>query len=211
MKFVFSTLKSSIPLAMLIVLFSCGNDPLDIDISEIQVDLNVKRFDQDLFELKDNMTPQKIEELSTNYGDFLNDFTNNIINIGNINTPESQYHLNAFINDPYIADIKSETANFYSDFSPYKKDLESAFKHYKYYFPKRKVPEIVTYISGYNYAIVTDDTYLGIGLDMFLGNKHEAYAKLGLPQYKTNYMDKENLVPGAVLGWISTEFDSPQT
>lgn len=45
---------------------------------------------------------------------------------------------------------------------------------------------------------------------MFLGSKHEAYTRLGLPAYKSDFMNKENLVPGAVLGWVSTEFEAPK-
>ncbi|MFB0926406.1 MAG: hypothetical protein QMB65_14170, partial [Vicingaceae bacterium] len=42
---------------------------------------------------------------------------------------------------------------------------------------------------------------------MFLGKDYAAYKQLGLPQYKTAFMSKEGLVAGAMLGWISTEFE----
>ena len=42
---------------------------------------------------------------------------------------------------------------------------------------------------------------------MFLGKDYPAYKQLGLPQYKTAFMGKESLVAGAMLGWISTEFE----
>ena len=211
MKFNFSTLKHLITLVLFTTLFSCGNNPLDIDVSNEKVDLKIKRFDQDLFSYKTDIADPQIEELKKEYGVFLSDFTINIINIGNIESPQSQYHLNAFVNDSYIKEIKTQTDKLFKDFTPYQTELENAFKHYQHYFPKKNIPQIITYISGYNYAVVTDDNYLGIGLDMFLGAKHDAYAKLGLPKYKSDFMAKENLVSSAMLGWVSTEFELNET
>ncbi|MCB0401587.1 MAG: gliding motility lipoprotein GldB [Flavobacteriales bacterium] len=189
------------------LLFSCDDNPLDIDVSQVQVDLKVQRFDQDLFTTGTAISPESAKQLQENYGTFFQDFTMNIINIGDIRSPEAQYHLNAFVNDQYILEIKSKSDALYRDFTPYTNQLTDAFKHYKHYFPKRKTPKIITYISGYNYAIVTDEQYLGIGLDMFLGAKHDAYAKLGLPKYKSDFMTPDYLVSGAMLGWVSTEFE----
>lgn len=211
MKFNFSTLKSLITFVVFFMFLSCGNNPLDIDVSNVKIDLKVKRFDNDLFEAKQPFNETSLKGLNDNYGEFFNSFTNNIISIGNIKSEEAQYHLNAFVNDPYIKEIKEKSSQLYGDFSTYKVELEDAFKHYKHYFPKKSIPEIITYISGYNYAIVTGDDYLGIGLDMFLGAKHDAYQKLGLPQYKTDFMSKEYMVAGAVLGWVTTEFEQPES
>lgn len=211
MKFNFSTLKSLITFIIITVLASCSNNPLEIDVNDVAVNLKIKRFDQDLFKAKTPFTSENTQGLSNNYGEFFNSFTNNIISIGNIQTEQAQYHLNAFVNDTYIKEIKTKSDQLYSDFSIYESELENAFKHYKYYFPSKNIPEIITYISGYNYAIVTDDNYLGIGLDMFLGANHEAYKKLGLPKYKTDFMSKDYLTAGAILGWITTEFEQPES
>ncbi len=189
------------------IILSCGNDPFDVDVANIKVDLKVMRLDQDLFNIKTDISAKDVEKLQNKYGVFFSDFTESIINIGSDKTPTINYQLNAFKNDSYIKEIKTDVDKLYSDFSPYKMELENAFKHYKYYFPKKPVPEVITYISGFNYAIVTDEKYLGIGLDMFLGNNYDAYSQLGLPKYKTSYMNKESLVAGAMLGWVSTEFE----
>lgn len=203
----FSTLKHLITLLVFTIILACGSNPLDVDVSDVKVDLTIKRFDQDLFALTNDISRKDIEELNAKYGMFFQDFTESVINIGSVKNPNIHYQLNSFKNDSYIKEIKVDVEKSYPDFSPYQIDLENAFKHYKYYFPKKETPEIITYISGFNYAITTDDKYLGIGLDMFLGSNYDAYAQLGLPQYKTAFMSKEGLVAGAMLGWISTEFE----
>ena len=207
MKSYFSTLKPLITLVLFSILLSCGNNPLDVDVSNVKIDLKVKRFDQDLFSYPQGITAESVSELNTKYNLFFQDFTASVINIGSPQNPNLYFQLNDFSNDSYINEVKVDADKIYTDFSPYQSELENAFKHYIYYFPKKKTPEIITYVSGFNYAITTDENYLGIGLDMFLGSNYPAYAQLGLPQYKTAFMSKEGLVAGAMLGWISTEFE----
>ena len=207
MAFNFSTLKALITLALFSTLISCNENPLDIDVSEINVDLKVKRFDQDLFRHSKGISPEIVKELNSNYGLFFQDFTQSVINIGSPKNPKLFHQLNDFTKDPYIKEIKKDADKLYSNFSSYETELKEAFKHYKFYFPNKKTPQIITYTSGFNYAVTTDESYLGIGLDMFLGKDYPAYKQLGLPQYKTAFMRKESLVAGAMLGWISTEFE----
>ena len=203
----FSTFKALITLVLFTSVISCGNDPLDVDVSKVKVDLKVNRFDQDLFKHTASITPNDVTELHQQYGFFFQDFTESVINIGSVKNPNINEQLNAFVNDSYIQEIKKDVTNAYPDFTSYHTQLEDAFTYYKYYFPKQTTPTVITYISGFNYAIVTDDEYLGIGLDMFLGNKYDAYKQLGLPQYKSAFMNKESLVASAMLGWVSTEFE----
>jgi hypothetical protein len=48
--------------------------------------------------------------------------------------------------------------------------LVDAFKHYKYYYPNKSIPKVITYVSYFGYSNITYDTsVLGIGLDMYLG------------------------------------------
>jgi gliding motility-associated lipoprotein GldB len=210
MKTYFLTLYSLLTIVLISLFLSCGNNPLEIDVSEVQVDLKVDRFEQDLFKDESDIDTNNIHELHELYGVFFEDFTESVISIGSVKNPSIHFRLNAFKNDPYIKEVKAETDKLYQDFSKYEAQLVDAFKHYKHYFPKKKIPKIITYVSGFNYAITTDESYLGIGLDMFLGGSYEAYGQLGLPQYKTAFMSKQSLVPGAMLGWVSTEFEMEQ-
>lgn len=192
---------------LLIFFSSCGNDPLDVDVSAVEVDLDVKHFEKDLFDYKTSITLKNIDALKIKYDDFLERFTENIISIGSINDPAIAYLLNKFVNDSDIKNVKKDVDSLYLDFTDYQIQLEDGFKHYKYYFPKKKIPKIITYLSGLNYAVVIDSNYLGIGLDMFLGANYQSYKQLGLPQYKTNLMTNKHLVLGVMLGFLSTEFE----
>ncbi len=188
---------------LLIISISCNKNPLNIDVSEVKVNLEINRFEHDLFSQK----TLNIDNLKQKYGVFYQDFTERVIRIGASNNPSTNYQLTKFITNTDVLKVKKDVAKQYADFSEYKNDLTLAFKHYKYYFPSKSIPKIITYVSGFNYAIITDKNYLGLGLDMFLGKNYDAYGKLGIPKYKASNMDSKHLVASAMLAWISTEFE----
>ena len=209
-KFYFSTPQYAIVIVLLIFIWGCGNNQHKVDTSTIQLDLKVSRFEKDLFSYP-TISDDEVSILKKKYDPFFTRYIENVVNISKVDDPSVYYYLNAFKNDSYINEVNKKVNEKYQDFSSYQTQLTESFKLYHHYFPEKNIPEIITYVSGFNYAIVTDSTYLGIGLDMFLGSDYKAYAQLGLPQYKIANMTKEQLVSGAVLGWISTEFELPES
>jgi hypothetical protein len=204
-----STAKYLIIITIGLIFYSCKNDPLDIDVSSVDVTLNVKRFDQQLFGYE-KITDKEVDELAKKYNPFYTAFIENIVSIGNVNDPSVYYYLNNFTHDKNIKSVQKDIDNLYNDFNDYEIGLKEAFQHYKLYFPNKNIPQIIAYNSGFNYAVVTDSSYLGIGLEMFLGDKYPAYKQLGLPQYKIASMTNKHLVSSVMLGWISTEFELEQ-
>lgn len=198
--------KFSILVFLMGFILGCNSDVENIDTSKVKLDLKVNRFEQQLFAYP-KITDTEVLELKKNFDPFFTHFIENIVNISAVDDPSVYYYLNAFKNDSYINEINKKVNDIFQDFSSYQFQLTESFKLYHHYFPEKNIPEIITYISGFNYAIVTDSAYLGIGLDMFLGSDYKAYSQLGLPQYKIANMTKEQLVTGAILGWISTEFE----
>ena len=68
MRTYFSTPKPLITLVLCTFILSCGNDTLNVDVSDVKIDLKVKRFDQDLFQYATDITPKNVSELNTKYG-----------------------------------------------------------------------------------------------------------------------------------------------
>ena len=202
----FLTPYSSLLLVLSWFVFGCGNNHSEIDTSAIQLNLKVNRFEQELFSYT-KIIDAEVSTLKKKYDPFFTHFIENIISISEVNDPSVYYYLNAFKLDAYVLDVEKKVDSVFVDFSSYQEQLTESFKLYQHYFPEKNIPEIITFTSGFNYAIVTDSAYLGIGLDMFLGSDYKAYSQLGLPQYKIANMTKEHLVTSAILAWISTEFE----
>lgn len=186
---------------------SCWSDKEEVDVNNIDVSIEVKRLEQDLFEASPDSIESILPELRVRYGLFFDIYCTQVLNIGSPDQEGFAEHLKSFISDSDMLEVYKETEKQYDEFEPMAGQLRDGFARYKYYFPNSTVPDIVTNISGFNYAIIATDDALGIGLDMFLGERFIYYQMLGLPQYKIHFMRKEALLPSAMKGWVASGFE----
>lgn len=181
---------------------SCNRDKKGVDVSEINLSVTADRFEQDL---ADNI--QNISFLRQKYGSFFDLFTYQLIQMGAPDTNLLKSRLSDFVHDPDITNILSDTKGMYTDISKLNRELTDAFRHFKYYFPEKIIPRVITYVSGFNYAVVCADSLLGIGLDMYLGSDSKYYPALQLPEYKVRKMRMEYIVADAMRGWEQSEWE----
>jgi hypothetical protein len=180
-------------------------------IIEKAFSLKINRFDQELFQLKnDSSNHLDISRFYTKYPDFFNLYTKNILNIGDSSNPQMRELLNGFIHDQYINEMYNEVNKQYFNVNQYNQQLTDAFKGFQYFFPQAKIPEITYFVSGYNYANITTAQTLGIGLEMYLGSSYKPYTLLEIPVYRQKLMRSEYIVIDALQAWISTELEKEE-
>ncbi len=197
----------------LIILSSCNpsSDNLNIDISNIQVDLTFDRMEKDIFDTTKD-PKLKHQQLLSKYGLLYESFFAEMIRGGNPYTPEAPGILNAFINDTYIKSIIEALNSKFKDFTPYEIEITKAFKHFKYYFPNSNLPTITTFFSYFNSNVFETDDRLGIGIDMYLGKDNPIVKKLPgnlTPQYLKNKMENKFLVSNVMYGFLHNRFFNP--
>ncbi len=184
---------------------------LDVDVSDIDVDLTFRRFEMDLFQLDlDNMEAE-VSRLNSEYGLFFDLFTRRIVSIGGADNPLLAVSLKGFITDPQISEVYRETQILYPDLSQLENSMVDAFKYYRHYFPSKAIPEVVTFVSGFNYAIVTTDSTVGIGLESYLGKDSKYYSMLGYPRYKVLNMNESAIVPDCMRMIASSDYELDDT
>jgi hypothetical protein len=193
-----------------ILLISCESNRWDIDISEIHNDLKVQRFDQDLLKMKKPNHQQVVVELKNEYGDFFDRYVNDIISVSSADSLMLSNNINMFLNDPSMKEVFEKTQSVYVDLNDFEQQIIPAFSRYKYHFADKNIPNIITYVSGFNYALAVSDDYIGVGLDMFLGKDCVFYPRLGIPNYKSSWMTPQRLPIDLMKGWLITEFESTQ-
>jgi len=201
--------KILISLSIIAVLFQgCKNDNKfeQVDISGIKLNQKLYRFDKDLYQIPNDSIETYVPSLIDKYGPFLELYTNQIIKIGSPYSKDFPERLKVFKTDYVVNEAYTYTEKKYKDFSEIYNDINTAFKYYHHYFPGKTIPNIYTFVSGFNVAIATDSAILGIGLDFYLGKDFELYPKLALPRYIINKMEPEMILPDAMKAWISMEF-----
>ena len=163
---------------ILLSFLSCKSDKIEtIDISNINVRFDVKRYEVDFY----NATKENLPNLKSKYPYlFPKEFTDSLA-IAKITDKDEQ-------------ELFRETQKIYKDFSELKSELSSLFKYVKYYNPKFRSPNVVTMTSNIDYTsrVIYADSLLFISLDVYLGKEHKFYGDF--PNYIKENNSKENII-----------------
>lgn len=189
------------------ILISCSRkNNFNVDVSNINVDIKIKRLDKELFEIDPGNVDGELAHIIDDYGEFFELYSNRIINLGNPYDKNYSDYFTGFITDYTMNKVYEKIMQVFPDVNTIENDINNAFKRYKYYFPERKVPAIYTYIGGFNQSMVVADSILGIGTDKYLGQNCEFYDRLGIAKYLQQNMNPENIAVDALRAWALTEF-----
>ncbi len=194
------------PLLTAFTLISCHRSNKGPDISKMNLNFSIHRFDRELFGMDTDTLDDAINYFYKTYGDFFDIFSYYVINIGRPSERSYPGNLATFLNDPLNREVYNTTLKVFADMSPLEKTFTDAFKRYKYYFPADTVPEVVSYVSRFNNPYFTVSNYIGIGLDMYLGSQSEYYERLGIPQYRRELMIPAKIPSDALYAWGNERF-----
>ena len=187
------------------ICLNCRQNSLDVNISGIDLDIPIRRFETELFSISTDNIAKASAVLYGKYDDFLDIFSYHVISIGLPSEREYPGHLAMFLSDRLNREVYQETMRLYPGLDDLEKTFTRAFKRYRYHFPQKEIPEPVSFISRFNFANFTVGNYIGIGLDMYLGADHEFYIRLGLPEYQRMNMFREKIPSDAIYAFAGTE------
>lgn len=197
---------------ILILISSCNRNPLKVDISGIETEVEVVRFEQELFALPMQDTLAELTALRNKYPEFFDLFTWKVIGVGGIEEEYFPEIMGEFLTDTMILNVKTLVENEFSDFEKTEEELIKAFKYFQYHFPEKELPTIYTMISGFNQSVVTAENIIGVSLDKYLGSDCSYYKQLSnVPLYKIKNMHPKKLVSDVAYAWGMTEFDERGT
>ena len=189
---------------------SCSGDRLDVDLSNTpQPKITVLRMDKDFFAIDTNQFSKSQQAMIEKYREFYFNFLANIVNLGG-SSDSIQVMIKNFIADKDIYNSYQEVQKQYTEekIKKIETDLSTSFRYFNYHFPKAKTPKkFISFISGFNYNITPQDSVLGFGLEMYLGENCKFYEMLQWPKYKTRQMSSEYLVSDCMKGWIMFSFE----
>jgi hypothetical protein len=171
------------------LLQSCSQDPLKVDVSHIEAPISILRFEQDLLALKefandDAAFLNAVTQLNNKYPNFLADWLQapELMGIGPLDNPETLIILKEIARSSSYEWIVSKINAQFGDFSHTEKELKKAYQHFLYYFPNEKIPSIITYTANFSLTLnPVGKDYIGIALDMHLGDTFGLYTQLQPP------------------------------
>ena len=170
--------------------------------NKVKLEVKVLRLDRDL----QTLTSENLPLVRERYGVFFELFNTTIINIGNSESSLYFDMLGNFLRHDIVQEAYKETARVFSNDELLDKQFSEGLTNMAAYFPDMTVPKIVTYISGFNEALILTDSVIGVGLERFLGGDYALYAQLGLSNYMQQKMTPDRLALIAVEAWIASEY-----
>lgn len=195
----------------LFLLVSCKAGPHAIDLSGLNPEIQIMRLDEDLFSIDIDSVAKSVGDLREKYGEFFDIFNFMIVRLGNPAASAYPEYLKSFLTDFDMYNLSQEAREVFPDLGFLEAELNDAFSRYRYYFPEREVPNIYTFIGGFNQSMVTTDTILGIGLDKYLGRDNKFYTKLQMAQYMRYNMHPSKISSDCMRAWAMTEFEYDET
>ena len=205
--------RSIAPILMLGVLagciFSCRpSAPSAPDVSHINLDLQIKRFERDLFNIDTLQTDVEFKKLRQNYPLFFDFYAEQLMRFGKADDGLAQKNLLGFVKQ--FQGLYDSCMVKYNDIGWLNDELEQAFKYYKHYLPNKHVPKVITHISEFGPAAFTYDTLLiGINLDKYLGKDFSVYSALNIPRYISRRFEPQYITANALKAQLQNLFPKP--
>ncbi|RFZ85938.1 gliding motility lipoprotein GldB [Mucilaginibacter terrenus] len=189
-------------LSFIVLIFSACNKHKKIDVSNIPVDVKIERFDHDFDSLRTKPMDEQAGQLYKKYGVFYTDFIERVLRAGTSRDTAYFTKLHAIFADRSYMDLKHDVDSVYPNLDKQEAELTDAFRRIKYYYPKKNLPKVYAYFSGFEAQTTLGEGYFGIGLDLFLGANSRFYPALvtAFPHYVSRRFTPDNITPRVVEG-----------
>lgn len=154
------------------------------------IDVKILRYDQDIFNLDVNNLSEGVIKLTEKYPTYL-------IDKSICTHPEFLENLQKYLSDPIIVDIYKQVQKMFPNLNQLETEMKKGFSYFLVYFPKEKIPQIITIVPGIDLqmpSLYIYDDIVYINLDMYLGNTSSHYNKFGIPKYISERFDQKYLM-----------------
>ncbi|MBT7851473.1 MAG: gliding motility lipoprotein GldB [Formosa sp.] len=163
---------------MIICVFSCQNSSkIEREISEINLDLTIERFDQ----MFASSGSSELPALKRDYPFLFSKRYADSVWINRMSDPIQQLQNKA-------------VDSVFQNFSRTESEIFDFYQHLKYYYKGLKTPRLITVLSDVDYRnkVVVTDSIVLIALDTYLGVDHEFYASFY--DYIKQNLNKDQIV-----------------
>jgi len=191
-----------------LIAISCRNNPLDVDTSNVNMDLSFINVDSILFNTNEtdliasnNRFKKEINEVySYNIG--------YCMQIGELSDTAFINSINKYRADTFIVRLENEIEKKFKSKVEMNAIILDGFKHLKYHFPKEEFPSHIVYINSlFSSSVFCTEKEIGVGLDRYLGYESEIVKNLNsmhFHEWIKHGMNKDYLERDVITGWIET-------
>jgi hypothetical protein len=188
----------------ILLLTACNNKSGIPDVSHVNVNITVERFDRDFFAIDSNNVLPGLNRMHEKYPLLTNIFLQNILGLDSASTLPG---VKRFL---HLGQSISDAANgIFKNTGWLEADLKKAFQFVQYYFPSYKLPQKTIFVLGPIDALAKNGNdytpdfigpgFSGISLQFYLGKdfplyKEQFFIDNVAPEYRSRRFSKEYIV-----------------
>lgn len=191
---------------LFLLLVSCKRNHLNVDVSNINVEIKVDPFYKTLFSADTANMEKLANHFYNQYGHYWEVYNYGVIKTGNPSLADFHLYLGKFLKNSNIRELADTCIKEFSELNNMEYQLQEAFKHVKYYYPQKEIPAIFFHISGFNQSVVIDSGFVSVSIDNYLGEGSSYYQSLLIPMYLRKKMHKSRIPEDVILAYALSEF-----
>ncbi len=185
----------------------CKDNPHKIDVSDINVSINIYNFNKELFAIDTSNIENAFANLKAKYPDFLRVYYTEIINLDGYDSSIAPKILKDFLAFKPTVELNKTVEQAFPSTQKHNKEIIEALKHYKYYFPNDSIPDILYFTGILRYGTIYFGDKIGVGLDMYLGDAYPYNSILDMPNYLIEKMKPEYITRNVMTVLGTSRFD----
>jgi hypothetical protein len=175
---------------VLLSLFACNNKSNVPDVSGVNVDVKLERFEKSFFSIDSNNVSAGLLKVRSEFPDFYPDFMQNILGVSGSDNDTATLSVTKRFLGSY-ASFASELEKKFSNTTTLEKEITRGFQYVKYYFPAYKIPKVITYIGTLDApGVAMTRNHIAIGLQQFAGKDFEGYQTTEVVQMFPDYISR---------------------
>lgn len=188
-------------------LSSCETNRWDIDVSESEADIELIRFEKELFSIPEHEFEKGVQAAQKKHPEVFQVFIENILGGGSLERGEYLKPLYEFVYNPVMQEIYKDAIVYYDNTTDIEKEIEGGFSYVKHYYPNDTLPKFYTLLTALTYKVVTDGSdFIGVSLDMFLGPDYKYYPQRDYSQYQIKRFQQQYIKPQVLKMHFNMKF-----
>lgn len=193
-------------LILIMIVSSCGNNNrFKIDEKNERQLLQIVRFDSLILNTSDTDMPLRIKEFYTAHPAFMAFYAEQIMGLNPADTAKIAHFVGDFIQNKAFVDVNKDVKKVFGNIDSIRTGIEQGYTYLNHYFPEIKTPPVYFFVSGFNRSIILDDKFIGVGLDMYLGNTYPKYQEISY-KYLVYNMRPASIAPDVISALLFRHF-----
>ncbi len=196
------------PIILLSLFVSCSSDPLDVDVSEVEIDLPIVNLDSLLINTPEEKLVSTLKGQKNLPSEILDYQLGYCLGVGKLSDTGTAKRIQLFVNDPYIKRLERVIQSKRNEFQEQESKILDGFKHIRYHLPKAKMPNSVVYMNSFfASSVFCSQTSVAIGVERYLGSKEKVIQELPedqIFQWVKEGMEMKYLSRDVLAAWLMT-------